>query len=208
MIKQANALTVEINFGEDGLTESRVLLQNVIANSPPLISACSESGNMVNDSSESEASKLYPHSQNTPTHGCGAPSRCWTLHDFPYYHGSHWLPVFQRNENDVNCIYLGATKGGVEYLNAKLISRMGQVLEWNYCGWFQECRAFAGWLHLHHQIRKQGTVLKSPVELMNQKWINPREAEKKNGQQQTATSKWQQGATLASAESRGLSLNK
>lgn len=40
----------------------------MIANSPPLISACSESGNMVDDSSESDALKHNPHTHTLKTH--------------------------------------------------------------------------------------------------------------------------------------------
>lgn len=48
MIKQPNALTAEINFREDGLTEL-CLLPNMIANSALLIGARSEDGDMVDD---------------------------------------------------------------------------------------------------------------------------------------------------------------
>lgn len=40
----------------------------MIANSPPLISACSESGNMADDSSESDALKHNPHTLSTHVH--------------------------------------------------------------------------------------------------------------------------------------------
>lgn len=152
------------------------------------------------------------HSQNTSAHNGGAAfsaePRGWTLHDFFSYHASRRSPVSPRNKNDVNCIYLSAAKGA-GYLSAKLISRMGWGFKWNYAGWFQSAGPRLNRCIFIIRLENKGQIWRF--------WncrINEFKASEslrdggENGRQQSATSKWQRGATLASAESRGLSLNK
>lgn len=96
----------------------------MIANSPPLISACSESSNMVNDSSESDPLKRKPqthsHSQNTSTHNFEAELY---MTSSPMDHTD--CQFLKETKMTLIAFTLSAMRGGVEYRYTKLISRIG-----------------------------------------------------------------------------------